>query len=91
MRFQAGMGAEAVKKLLQDIELEKEVDALKEELRIQLKDNVVIVRLNVLKLSKHSVTQATSRIGWFLKYFRSSRRNFVRWYSLMVDVSRHLT
>ena len=31
--FQASMGAEAVKKLLRDIDLEKDVDALKEELK----------------------------------------------------------
>ncbi len=32
-KFQASMGAEAIKKLLFDIDLEKEVDALKEELK----------------------------------------------------------
>lgn len=32
-KFQASMGAEAIKKLLQDIDLDKEVDFLKEELR----------------------------------------------------------
>ncbi|KKB35850.1 DNA-directed RNA polymerase subunit beta' [Bacillus thermotolerans] len=32
-KFQASMGAEAIKKLLQDIDLEKEVDFLKEELK----------------------------------------------------------
>ncbi|WP_141434109.1 DNA-directed RNA polymerase subunit beta' [Bacillus sp. 03113] len=32
-KFQASMGAEAIKKLLQDIDLEKEVDTLKEELK----------------------------------------------------------
>ncbi|MDQ0215703.1 DNA-directed RNA polymerase subunit beta' [Oikeobacillus pervagus] len=32
-KFQAAMGAEAIKKLLQDIDLDKEVDQLKEELK----------------------------------------------------------
>lgn len=40
------MGAEAIKKLLQDIDLDKEVDFLKEELK-QHKDNAVLVLLNV--------------------------------------------
>ena len=31
--FQAGMGAEAIKKLLQDIDLDKEIEMLKEELQ----------------------------------------------------------
>ncbi|MDS9146155.1 hypothetical protein RLM02_00090, partial [Streptococcus pneumoniae] len=32
-KFQAAMGAEAIKRLLQEIDLERETDALKEELK----------------------------------------------------------
>ncbi|MBD3922870.1 DNA-directed RNA polymerase subunit beta' [Paenibacillus sp. PR3] len=49
--FQAGMGAEAVKKLLQDIDLEKELDTLKEELRTAQgqRRNRAIKRLEVIE------------------------------------------
>lgn len=49
--FEAGMGAEAIKKLLLDIELDREVDSLKEELRTAQgqRRNRVIKRLEVLE------------------------------------------
>ncbi|TLS48492.1 DNA-directed RNA polymerase subunit beta' [Paenibacillus antri] len=54
--FQAGMGAEAVKKLLQDIDLPKEVDALKEELKTAQgqRRNRAIKRLEVLEAFRNS-------------------------------------
>jgi len=54
--FQAGMGAEAVKKLLQDIDLVKEVDALKEELKTAQgqRRNRAIKRLEVLEAFRNS-------------------------------------
>ena len=54
--FQAGMGAEAVKKLLQDIDLEKELDTLKEELRTAQgqRRNRAIKRLEVIEAFKSS-------------------------------------
>lgn len=54
--FQAGMGAEAVKKLLQEIDLEKEVHALKEELKVAQgqRRNRVIRRLEVLEAFRNS-------------------------------------
>ena len=49
--FSAGMGAEAIKKLLDDIDLEKEVDMLKEELSTAQgqRKNRIIKRLEVLE------------------------------------------
>jgi DNA-directed RNA polymerase subunit beta' len=54
--FQAQMGAEAIRKLLQDINLEKEVDALKEELRTAQgqRRTRAIKRLEVLESFRHS-------------------------------------
>lgn len=54
--FQAGMGAEAVKKLLQDIDIVKEVDSLKEELRTAQgqRRNRAIKRLEVMEAFRNS-------------------------------------
>ncbi|GIN58925.1 DNA-directed RNA polymerase subunit beta' [Lederbergia ruris] len=55
-KFQASMGAEAIKKLLQDIDLEKEVDHLKEELKTAQgqRRTRAIKRLEVLEAFRHS-------------------------------------
>ncbi|GIQ70325.1 DNA-directed RNA polymerase subunit beta' [Xylanibacillus composti] len=54
--FTAGMGAEAVKKLLQDIDIDREVDMLKEELKTAQgqRRNRAIKRLEVLEAFRHS-------------------------------------
>lgn len=54
--FQAGMGAEAVKKLLQDIDLDRELDVLKEELRTAQgqRRNRAIKRLEVIESFRNS-------------------------------------
>jgi DNA-directed RNA polymerase subunit beta' len=54
--FQASMGAEAIKKLLQDIDLEKEVEALKEELKTAQgqRRTRTIKRLEVLEAFRNS-------------------------------------
>jgi len=54
--FQAGMGAEAVKKLLQDIDLDREVEMLKEELKTAQgqRRNRAIKRLEVLEAFRNS-------------------------------------
>jgi DNA-directed RNA polymerase subunit beta' len=54
--FHAGMGAEAVKKLLQDIDVEKELDVLKEELRTAQgqRRNRAIKRLEVIEAFRNS-------------------------------------
>ncbi|MGM0877622.1 MAG: DNA-directed RNA polymerase subunit beta' [Bacillota bacterium] len=54
--FQASMGAEAIKKLLSDIDLDKEVDALKEELKTAQgqRRTRAIKRLEVLEAFRHS-------------------------------------
>lgn len=54
--FQAGMGAEAVKKLLQDIDVEKELEYLKEELRTAQgqRRNRAIKRLEVIEAFRNS-------------------------------------
>ncbi|CAM4483885.1 DNA-directed RNA polymerase subunit beta' [Paenibacillus tarimensis] len=54
--FHAGMGAEAVKKLLQDIDVEKELETLKEELRTAQgqRRNRAIKRLEVIEAFRNS-------------------------------------
>jgi len=54
--FQAGMGAEAVKKLLQDIDLDRELEQLKEELRTAQgqRRNRAIKRLEVIEAFRNS-------------------------------------
>ena len=54
--FQAGMGAEAIKKLLQDIDLKKEIEMLKEELRTAQgqRRNRAIKRLEVMEAFRNS-------------------------------------
>ncbi|MFJ6414852.1 DNA-directed RNA polymerase subunit beta' [Terribacillus saccharophilus] len=54
--FQAQMGAEAIRKLLQDIELEKEVEALREELKTAQgqRRTRAIKRLEVMEAFRHS-------------------------------------
>ncbi len=54
--FQAGMGAEAIKKLLQDLELEKELEFLREELRTAQgqRRNRAIKRLEVIEAFRNS-------------------------------------
>ena len=54
--FQAGMGAEAVKKLLQDIDVEREVEMLKEELKTAQgqRRNRAIKRLEVMEAFRQS-------------------------------------
>ncbi|THF79091.1 DNA-directed RNA polymerase subunit beta' [Cohnella fermenti] len=54
--FQAGMGAEAVKRLLQDIDLDRELDMLKEELRTAQgqRRNRAIKRLEVIESFRNS-------------------------------------
>lgn len=54
--FQAGMGAEAVKKLLQDIDINKELDQLKDELKTAQgqRRNRAIKRLEVMEAFRHS-------------------------------------
>ncbi|GLX71080.1 DNA-directed RNA polymerase subunit beta' [Paenibacillus glycanilyticus] len=54
--FQASMGAEAVKKLLQDIDVEKELEQLKEELRTAQgqRRNRAIKRLEVIEAFRNS-------------------------------------
>ena len=51
LAFQAGMGAEAIKKLLEDIDLEKEIEMLKEELKTAQgqRRNRALKRLEVLE------------------------------------------
>jgi len=51
LAFQAGMGAEAIKKLLEDIDLEKEIEMLKEELKTAQgqRRNRAIKRLEVME------------------------------------------
>jgi DNA-directed RNA polymerase subunit beta' len=55
-KFQAGMGAEAIKKLLSDIDTEKEVDGLKEELKTAQgqRRTRAIKRLEVLEAFRNS-------------------------------------
>ncbi|WP_138496050.1 DNA-directed RNA polymerase subunit beta' [Paenibacillus pinistramenti] len=57
--FQAGMGAEAVKKLLQDLDVDKELEFLKEELRTAQgqRRNRAIKRLEVIEAFKSSGNQ----------------------------------
>ncbi|MFF2890687.1 DNA-directed RNA polymerase subunit beta' [Paenibacillus sp. NPDC057967] len=57
--FQAGMGAEAVKKLLQDIDVERELETLKEELRTAQgqRRNRAIKRLEVIEAFRNSGNQ----------------------------------
>ncbi len=54
--FSAGMGAETIKKLLEDIDLEKEVKTLKEELTAAQgqKRNRIIKRLEILEAFRYS-------------------------------------
>ncbi|WP_322907985.1 DNA-directed RNA polymerase subunit beta' [Paenibacillus campi] len=54
--FQAGMGAEAIKKLLQDLDLEKELEFLREELRTAQgqRRNRAIKRLEVIEAFRNS-------------------------------------
>ncbi|MFC0274129.1 DNA-directed RNA polymerase subunit beta' [Metabacillus herbersteinensis] len=54
--FQASMGAEAIKKLLQDIDLDKDVEGLKEELKTSQgqRRTRAIKRLEVLEAFRHS-------------------------------------
>ncbi|PZD96917.1 DNA-directed RNA polymerase subunit beta' [Paenibacillus sambharensis] len=54
--FHAGMGAEAVKKLLQDIDVDKELETLKEELRTAQgqRRNRAIKRLEVIEAFRNS-------------------------------------
>lgn len=54
--FQAGMGAEAVKKLLQDIDVDKDLEFLKEELRTAQgqRRNRAIKRLEVIEAFRNS-------------------------------------
>ncbi len=54
--FQAGMGAEAVKRLLQDIEIDREVETLKEELKTAQgqRRNRAIKRLEVMEAFRNS-------------------------------------
>jgi DNA-directed RNA polymerase subunit beta' (EC 2.7.7.6) len=55
-KFQAGMGAEAIKKLLQDIDLDKESAALREELKTASgqKRSRIIKRLEVIEAFRNS-------------------------------------
>lgn len=55
-KFHASMGAEAIKKLLQDIDVNKEVDSLKEELKTAQgqRRTRAIKRLEVLEAFRHS-------------------------------------
>ncbi|MFS0644893.1 DNA-directed RNA polymerase subunit beta' [Siminovitchia sp. 179-K 8D1 HS] len=55
-QFQASMGAEAIKKLLQDIDLDKEADQLKEELKTAQgqRRTRAIRRLEVIEAFRHS-------------------------------------
>ncbi|MFD1708455.1 DNA-directed RNA polymerase subunit beta' [Siminovitchia sediminis] len=54
--FNAGMGAEAIKKLLQDVDLDREVEILKEELKTAQgqRRTRAIRRLEVLEAFRHS-------------------------------------
>ncbi|GIP36251.1 DNA-directed RNA polymerase subunit beta' [Paenibacillus sp. J2TS4] len=54
--FQAGMGAEAIKRLLQDIDIDKELDSLKEELKTAQgqRRNRAIKRLEVIEAFRNS-------------------------------------
>lgn len=54
--FKAGMGAEAIRKLLQDIDLEKEVEGLREELKTAQgqRRTRAIKRLEVIESFRHS-------------------------------------
>src|SRR5699024_4962225 len=54
--FKAQMGAEAIRKLLQDIDLDKEVEALREELKTAQgqRRTRAIKRLEVLEAFRHS-------------------------------------
>ncbi|MBP1996435.1 DNA-directed RNA polymerase subunit beta' [Paenibacillus eucommiae] len=62
--FQAGMGAEAVKKLLQDIEIDREVEMLKEELKTAQgqRRNRAIKRLEVMEAFRNSKNMP----GWMV-------------------------
>lgn len=83
--FSAGMGAEAIKKILADIDLEKETNDLKEELK-SAQGHVVLVQFVVWKLWKLSVIPATTQAGWYLTCYQLSHQKFVQWYNLKVAV-----
>ncbi|GAA0596956.1 DNA-directed RNA polymerase subunit beta' [Virgibacillus siamensis] len=59
--FKAQMGAEAIRKLLQDIDLEKEVDMLQEELKTAQgqRRTRAIKRLEVLEAFRHSENESS--------------------------------
>ncbi len=86
--FQASMGAEAIKKLLQDIDLDKEVAALKEELKTAQGQRRarIIKRLEVLEAFRSS---GNDPAGWCLMYCRSFRRSCARWFSLTAGGLQH--
>ena len=84
------MGAEAVKKLLQDIDIDKELEFLKEELRTAQgqRRNRAIKRLEVIEAFRNSGNNPEWMI---MDVRRSFRRSFARWFNLMVDALRPLT
>lgn len=88
--FEAGMGAEAIKKLLEQIDLEEEANKLKEELKTAQgqRRTRAIKRLEVIE----SFRSSGNRPEWMvLSFFRLFRLNFGQWCNSMVDDSLHPT
>ena len=78
--FRAGMGAEAIKELLSEID----VDAMSAELRAELKDATGQKKMRIIKrlrYAKHSASRATARVD-DNGYDSVIPRSFDQWYSL---------
>ena len=84
------MGAESIKELLENIDLEKEYTELTEGLKgaTGQKRARIVKRLEVVEAFRESGNKPEWMI---IQISRLSRRIFVQWYSWMVDVLQHLT
>ena len=83
--FRVGMGAEAVKELLVELDLDK----MNEELRKDLREvSVRFARSAAWKSSRHSASRAISPRGWCSTPFLSFRPSFAPWCSSTADALR---
>ena len=89
--FVAKMGAEAIQDLLKQVDLEKEIAELKEELKTATGSKNVLKLFVVWTFLMPSTSLVTNQNGWCLTSCQYCHRTFVQWFNWMVDVLRHLT
>ena len=86
-----GEGAEAVKQLLKEINLDEELETIKELIKTESKQKVLRLQKRPLMSFNHSVIPTTNLNGWSLDVVPVIPQIYGQCYNLMADVLPQVT